>query len=148
MYMTEKQQVFYIKKVKESLEKIDEITCLISGFMERYADHLRDTVNALEGIEYVDTETGKRYKIDDALVFSEVSDSINDLVVGDCGISIFIGSHEVTGKRKKKENTKYDHTIRALWNYEDLSVHELDEVDELIADIVERDAYSNLEFKL
>lgn len=33
-------------------------------------------------------------------------------------------------------------------NYEDLSVHELDEVDELIADIVERDAYSNLEFKL
>lgn len=70
MYMTEKQQVFYIKKVKESLEKIDEITCLISGFMERYAaDHLRDTVNTLEGIEYVDTETGKRYKIDDALVF-------------------------------------------------------------------------------
>lgn len=51
-------------------------------------------------------------------------------------------------KEKKKENTKYDHTIRALWNYEDLSVHELDEVDELIADIVERDAYSNLEFKL
>lgn len=54
----------------------------------------------------------------------------------------------VKEKRKKKENTKYDHTIRALWNYEDLSVHELDEVDELIADIVERDAYSNLEFKL
>lgn len=70
--MTEKQQVFYIKKVKESLEKIDEITCLISGFMERYADHLRDTVNTLEGIEYVDTETGKRYKIDDALVFSRL----------------------------------------------------------------------------
>lgn len=69
MYMTEKQQVFYIKKVKESLEKIDELTCLVSGFMERYADHLRDTVNTLEGIEYVNTETGKRYKIDDALVF-------------------------------------------------------------------------------
>lgn len=67
--MTEKQQVFYIKKVKESLEKIDELTCLVSGFMERYADHLRDTVNTLEGIEYVNTETGKRYKIDDALVF-------------------------------------------------------------------------------